>query len=111
MDDARSLEILLHSLRTVLLLVSREDPNRASVVEALHFAELTRNSLLPAVERAALLRTALEHLRHANMRSDTLAADELLAATRRAMTAALFDSTSSNVPCTTGDSRSVVQMA
>jgi hypothetical protein len=91
MDDTRSLETLLRSLRAVLLLVHRQVPNRASVEEALRFVELTLNRTISHAQRADLLRTALEHLRHANMASASQAENELLAATRRAMTAALFD--------------------
>jgi hypothetical protein len=94
MRDTRSFGILLHGLRTVLLLMQPGNPNRYHLGEALRHAEKSRNRALLARESAAELRIAAAHLRRCEMADERSVENEVLAATRRAMTAVLFQCTS-----------------
>jgi hypothetical protein len=101
MENTRSLEVLLRGLRSILGVMSARNPNRGSLQEALFLTEQTVNERLPAHERAALLRIALIHLRHADCDGESALERELLAAIRRTMTTVLFE-----YPSTPGHDRS-----
>jgi hypothetical protein len=102
MEDTRSIEVLLRGLRSVLRVMSADNRNRGSLQEALSLTEQTVNERLPAQERAALLRVALIHLRHADCDGESALERELLAAIRRAMTTVLFEYPSSSAACRSG---------
>jgi hypothetical protein len=91
MENAASLQALAHGLRTAVLVMDGQNPNRGSLHEALLLTEQTLNESLSSQERAALLRVALKHLRDADSSNESALESELLATIRRAMTAVLFD--------------------
>src|SRR4051812_46548664 len=66
MENAASLQALAQGLRTAVRVMDSQNPNRASLHEALLLTEQTLNESLSSQERAALLRVALKHLRDAD---------------------------------------------
>ena len=90
MRDAPPFETLLLELRSALSILRPTNPNRARIVEALHYAERSAGASLNTGERRALLRIAAERLRHADVANARAEENEVLEGTRRAMTAVLF---------------------
>jgi hypothetical protein len=92
MEDLSALGGLLRALRGALSVLETENVDRISLHNALRYAEQTQQRPeMDSPKRAALLRRSASYLRQADSLGRNTVESEVLAATRWAMTAALFE--------------------
>lgn len=90
-EERAAVEIVLRGIGSLLEWTDSANPSRATLEQARRFTQESRNESLTCPERSALLRVASTHLKAADMEQRDRAVSEMLALTRFAMTAALFE--------------------
>ncbi len=90
-EEVPALESLLRALRGALWVLETGSPDRISLHHALRYAEETFQGPPDSPKRAVLLRRSASYLRQADSAGENTLESEVLAVTRSAMTAALFE--------------------